>query len=112
MGRRSRQDTYIFHNGTIPLLVVQNEINGLNNIGMLERGTDAELAGQFLHVFFFSFIFSSFSEFLDSVKFVGTILSIHLVYKSNDCGGSASNAGSLITCSIFFEEAGGIGTFD
>jgi hypothetical protein len=79
---------------------------------MLKSGTDAKLAGQFLHVFFFSFILSSFSEFLNSVKFVGTILSIHLVYKSNDCGGSASDAGSLVTCSIFFEEAGGIGTFD
>lgn len=46
------------------LLLILDEVDGLDDVDVVESGRDAKLGGQFLDVFLFCFVFSSFPELL------------------------------------------------
>lgn len=53
-----------FHHFAPMLVLILHEIDGLNNVGMVEGGGDAEFGGELLDIFFFCFVLSSLAELL------------------------------------------------
>ena len=51
------------------LIVILNEVDGLNNIRMVQRRGNTKLCRELLHVFLFCFILPPFSEFLEAQTF-------------------------------------------
>ncbi len=46
------------------LVFILHKIDGLDNVGVVERGGDAEFGGELLDVFFFCLVLSSLAELL------------------------------------------------
>lgn len=55
-----------FHDFTPVHSFILNEIDGLDDVGMVQGGGDAKLCGEFLDVFLFALVFATFAEFLTS----------------------------------------------
>lgn len=53
-----------FHDFAPVQVLVLDEIDGLDDVGMVEGGGDAKLGGQFLDVFLFALVFAALAEFL------------------------------------------------
>lgn len=53
-----------FHDFAPVHAFVLNEIDGLDDVGMVQGGGDAKLCGQLLDVFLFALVFATFAEFL------------------------------------------------
>ena len=53
-----------FHDLTPVLVLILNEIYGLNDVDMMEGGRYTKFGGKFLHVFLFRLVLPSLSEFL------------------------------------------------
>ena len=54
----------ILHDFTTMVLFVLNEVDGLDDIGVVQGGRDAEFRSELLDVFLFRLVLSSLSEFL------------------------------------------------
>jgi len=84
------------------LTLVLDEINGLDDVNMVQCRRNAKFGGEFLDVFLFRFILASFSKLFDGVQLLLT--TIPLMGETDDRGSTLADS-YLLTNSILFRQA-------
>lgn len=99
----------VFHDFAPCLMLVLNEVDCFDDVGVVERGADAELGSQLLDVLLLRLVLAALAEFLDCVEFL--FLPIPLVGETDDAGGTFTKR-RLVTEPILLGQTGGAFTSD
>lgn len=85
-------------------MLILNEVDGFDDIGVVERGADAELGSKLFDVLLLRLVLAALAEFLDGVEFL--FLPIPLVGETDNTCSALTNR-RLVTETILLGQASG-----
>ena len=98
------QSLISYHDFTPVVLLILDQVNGLDNVLVVEGGRDTELARQLLDILLLGLVLSALTELLDCKETLGTIVILgQLVGETDDSCSSLANV-AFVAQSILLQK--------